>query len=223
MILKTFEQTPRLLTEEDIRLLSEKVKPYLTGRRYAHTAAVADEAARLGGIFGFSDAGRNRLRASALMHDITKLADYKKQLQYCEEFGIIIEPEKNLSASVFHGITGAALAARDFADFADADILSGIRWHTTGRYGMTLFESIIYLADYIEPTRTFDDCRTVRQYFYDRIGGCTAEEEKLGVLRDTMICSFDLTITGLLEDGRPIDSDTICARNYFIALAADEE
>jgi nicotinate-nucleotide adenylyltransferase len=222
MILKTFEKNPRHLSEEDIRELSEKVQPYLTGKRYAHTMAVAEEAARLGAIFGFSEDDRNRLRASALMHDITKLADSKKQLQYCEEFGIIIEPEKNVSASVFHGITGAALAARDFADYADADILSGIRWHTTGRYGMTVFESIIYLADYIEPTRTFDDCLALRQYFYDRIAGCASETERDDILRDTMIYSFDLTIGNLLEDQRIIDSDTICARNYFIALALQE-
>ncbi len=223
MIQKTLEKTPRIPTGEQLLALSEKVKNYLTGKRYAHTVSVAEEAARLGTIFGFSADDVNRLRASALMHDITKLADYKKQLQYCEEFGIILEPEKNVSASVLHGITGAALAARDFADYADADILSGIRWHTTGRYGMTVFESVIYLADYIEPTRTFDDCLALRQYFNDRIGGCTAEEERLDVLRDTMIYSFDLTIGNLLEDRKIIDSDTICARNYFIALASEDD
>lgn len=87
---------------------------------------------------------------------------------------------------------------------------------------MTVFESVIYLADYIEPTRTFDDCLAVRQYFYDRIGGCTTAEERYEVLRDTMIYSFDLTIGNLLEDRNIIDSDTICARNYFIALASEE-
>lgn len=219
---KTLEQTPHFLTEEDIRALSEKVQHYLTDKRYAHTVSVAEEAARLGEIFSFSPDDINRLRVSALLHDITKIADYKKQLQYCEEFGIITEPEKNVSASVLHGITGAGLAARDFAAYTDADILSGVRWHTTGRYGMTVFESIIYLADYIEPTRKFDDCKAVRQYFYDRIGGCRTEEERCGVLRDTMIYSFDLTIGNLLEDQDIIDIDTICARNYFIALALEE-
>jgi len=223
MMQKTLEQHPHFPTEEELSVLAEAVKGYLSDKRYAHTAAVAEEAARLGEIFGFSGDDLRRLRASALLHDITKLADSKKQLQYCEEFGIILEPEKTVSASILHGITGAALAARDFAAYTDADILSGVRWHTTGRYGMTVFEAIIYLADYIEPTRKFDDCKAVRQYFYDRIGGCTDENERLGILRDTMICSFDLTIANLLEDRNMIDSDTICARNYFIALAADTE
>ena len=223
MMQKTLEQHPYRPTEDNVCALAEAVKPYLTDKRYAHTAAVAEEAARLGEIFGFSGDDIRRLRVSALLHDITKLADSKKQLQYCEEFGIILEPEKNVSSSILHGITGAALAVRDFAAYTDADILSGVRWHTTGRHGMTVFEAIIYLADYIEPTRKFDDCKAVRQYFYDRIGGCTDEEDRLEVLRDTMIYSFDRTIENLLEDRHIIDSDTICARNYFIALGSDSE
>ena len=36
---------------------------------------------------------------------------------------------------------------------ADEGVLSAIRWHTTGRPGMTELEKIIYVADYIEPFR----------------------------------------------------------------------
>lgn len=223
MIKKTLENAPLCMTDEDIRTLAERVKPYLTEKRYAHTMAVADEAARLGKIFGFSDNDIRRLRASALMHDITKKADYKKQLQYCEEFGIITESERVRSASVMHGITGAALAKRDFVEYTDADIISGIRWHTTGREDMTVFEAVIYLADYIEPTRTFDDCKAVRQYFYDRTSCCHEGDDKrlYEVLCDTMIYSFDLTIGNLLEARNIIDGDTVSARNRFIELASN--
>ncbi len=218
MILKTLDPHPRTLTNDDLTALASRVKPYLADKRYDHTVSVANEAARLGEIFGFSPDDIRRLRASALLHDITKRADSKKQLQYCEEFGIMIEAENPLSPSVLHGITGAALAARDFADVTDEDILSGIRWHTTGRFGMTVFEAIIYLADYIEPTRKFDDCKAVRQYFYDRIDGAS---DPTAILYDTMIYSFDLTIGNLLEDRALIDNDTIRARNHFLALASD--
>ncbi len=218
MILKTLDPHPRTLTNDDLTALASRVKPYLADKRYDHTVSVANEAARLGEIFGFSPDDIRRLRASALLHDITKRADSKKQLQYCEEFGIMIEAENPLSPSVLHGITGAALAARDFADVTDEDILSGIRWHTTGRFGMTVFEAIIYLADYIEPTRKFDDCKAVRQYFYDRIDGAS---DPAAILYDTMIYSFDLTIGNLLEDRALIDNDTIRARNHFLALASD--
>lgn len=202
----------RILTDEEVARLSERVRPYLTPKRYDHTVAVAEEAARLGELY--MPEKINNLRASALLHDITKRADFQKQLQYCEEFGIIIGSDDMLSPKVFHAITAAAVAERDFADLTDDEILSGIRWHTTGREGMTVFDAIIYLADYIEPTRTFDDCIRVRRCFWD---GIREGRDKFQVLRDTMIHSFDLTIESLLREGALIDKDTIAARNYYLA------
>jgi len=202
----------RILTDEEIAALSERVRPYLTGNRYEHTAAVAEEACRLGELF--LPEKKNNLRAAAFLHDITKKADFEKQLQYCEEFGIITGSDDLLSPKVFHAVTGAALAERDFADIVDNEILSGIRWHTTGHDGMTVFEAVIYLADYIEPTRTFDDCIRVRHFFWDKIRD---GKDKYKVLRDTMIYSFDLTIESLLREGALIDRDTIAARNCYLA------
>ncbi len=212
-ILKSRSDFP---SDKEIQQLSEKVKQYLTDKRYVHTLSVADEAVRLGKIYLPDDI--NRLRASALLHDITKKADYKKQLQYCEEFGIMIGTEGALSVSVLHAKTAAGLAKRDFPEYVDEDILAGIRSHTTGRYGMTVFEAIIYLADYIEPTRKYQDCIDVRNYFYDRIQTCENNDTaKYEVLCDTMIYSLDFTISSLLEKHDIIDSNTIRARNYFIS------
>lgn len=205
-------------TAQDVERLAELVRPYLTDKRYEHTLAVAKEAEKLGKIYLPGDICR--LQAAALLHDITKKADLKKQLQYCEEFGIMVNTDDLLSPSVFHAKTAEAVAARDFPDDTDEDILSGIRWHTTGHSGMTVFEAIIYLADYIEETRDFDDCVRVRRYFYDRIA---CGEEPGTVLTDTMIYSFDLTIELLLKDGAIIDSDTIRARNYYIAQKKNEQ
>ena len=203
--------TPKTLTEKELGELAELVRPRLTEKRYAHTRAVEREAVRLGEIY--LPEKIPSLRASALLHDITKKEDPEKQLQICAEFGIIPEETDRLSPSVFHAITGAAVAGRDFPGYVDAEILSGIRWHTTGRAGMTLFESIVYLADYIEETRTFDDCIRLRRDFYGRLG---KGEDPCAVLCDIMIESFDLTIGGLLRDGAPIAGDTVAARNDFI-------
>ena len=81
---------------------------------------------------------------------------------------------------------------------------------------MTLFESIIYLADYIEEGRTFIDCIELRNFFYGAVSKAQNMEEKLEALRKTMVLSFDLTIKNLIEESKPIDKDTIEARNYFL-------
>ena len=87
------------------------------------------------------------LRAAALLHDITKKCDFEKQLQYCAEFDIIIGNYDKLSPKTFHSKTAAAIIPRDFPEFDDEEIISGVRWHTTGHDGMTDFEAIVYLAD----------------------------------------------------------------------------
>ena len=47
------------------------------------------------------------------------------------------------------------------------EIYEAIRWHTTGKPDMTTLEKIIYLADYIEPTRDFEGLDRLRALAYD--------------------------------------------------------
>lgn len=199
------------LSESDIVTLREKVQDYLTDKRYAHTLSVEGEADRLGELYLPDD--RLRLRASALLHDIAKKLDQEKQLQYCTEFGIMFSDVDIPSSEVMHSVSGAVAAKRFFSEYVDNTVLSAIRWHTTGHGGMTVFESIIYLADFIEETRTFEGCRALRSYFWDRI---ECGDDKYEVLGDTMIKSFDMTISHLLEKGSVIDINTIEARNSYL-------
>ena len=198
----------------NIENLREAVRPYLKEKRYLHTLAVEKEAAALGEILLPDKI--DSLRIAALLHDITKKEDLTKQLQYCAEFGIIVAEEEKHSPKIFHARTAYGVAKRDFAEWVNEEILNGVRYHTTGRADMTVFEAIVYLADYIEETRTFQDCITLRQCFYERIRGAKTSEEKLSVLTDIMILSFDMTIRNLLEENAPIDSDTIAARNFYV-------
>jgi HD superfamily phosphohydrolase YqeK len=83
---------------------------------------------------------------------------------------------------------------------------------------MTRFECLVYLADYIEETRTFDDCTALRREFYDRIG---AGEDPEIVLTDVMIRSFDFTIAQLIEAGQPVAAESVAARNEFLIKRHD--
>ena len=199
---------------DDLRALRERIKPYLKEKRYSHTLEVEEEAARIGAVYLPHKIGK--LRISALLHDITKRAPLEKQLQYCEEFGIMLSAGDAASPKVFHAITAAALARRDFADTVDEEIISGIRWHTTGCDRVSLFSAIVYPDDYIGPSRPFHDCVTLRDYFW---GEMPDGEDPLGQtvhFCKTMVLSFDLTIQNLIRDGEPICSDTVLARNCFL-------
>ena len=182
-------------TEERLSALRERVVPYLTGQRLRHTLAVEKEIAKLGALYLPEKTGK--LRAAALLHDITKKLDTEKQLQILAESGIMPDEAARLSPSVFHAMTGAVTAEKEFPE-ADGEILAGIRWHTTGRADMTVFECLVYLADYI---------------VYGRLENGS---DPADALTDTMIESFDLTIAGLIGDGLPIAPETVAARNSFL-------
>ena len=81
---------------------------------------------------------------------------------------------------------------------------------------MTVFEMIVYLADYIEKTRTFDDCVYLRSFFYENIKQVNSKKEKFEILRKSMILSYDLLIKDLIDNEKIIDNETILARNYFL-------
>ena len=208
---KNGKMTEKIITEEDIISLREKIRPYLKDKRYLHTLAVEKEAEYLGSIYLPEKV--MSLRAAALLHDITKKCDFEKQLQYCDEFGIIIRDNDMLSPKTFHSKTAASLITKDFPEFDTKDITSGVGWHTTGHDNMTVFEAIIYLADYIEETRTFPDCVELRRYFRDMLD---SGEDKFLTLCRTMVKSFDMTIANLIVDSAPIDTDTVSARNYYL-------
>lgn len=211
-----------IINEDMLSSLRERVKEYQTEKRYLHTLAVEREALRLGEIYFPNDPQTVlKLRAAALLHDITKVLSLEKQLQYCQKFGIMVRNSEMLSPKLFHARTAVEFAKRDFPEFADETVLSGVRWHTTGRRGMSTFECIVYLADYIEDTRTFDDCVRLRSYFYDEMKKDGADKDD--VLVSAMVMSFDLTVKNLIEEGSLIDSDTVDARNYFIEILRERQ
>ena len=194
--------------------IKEVVKCYVSEKRFSHTLGVEKEAYSLGLIFMPEKA--DKLQLTGVLHDITKDFKTEKQLELCKEYGINVDLD-NLVPKLLHSKTGCEFAFRTFGkDVVDEEIYNGILYHTTGRENMTLFEALIYLADYIEETRTFEDCIKLRKYFYDSIKEAYSYEEKIEALRKTMVLSFDLTIKNLIDEGKRIDKDTINARNYFV-------
>ncbi len=204
------------VTDEMLGFLRERVRPYMGGKeyRYAHTLGVERECAYLGTLL--LPGKINKLRAAALLHDITKVLGLEDQLKLCADLGIKFGKSDLLSPKLFHARTASELIKRDFPEFADGEIISAVRYHTTGRRGMTLFEGIVYLADYIEETRTFEECKELRRIFHGAVD--KGEKPVMSIYYDTMIKSFDFSIEGLLSDGSPIDPDTVDARNYFLEL-----
>ena len=171
--------------------------------------------ARLSGLYCPEEEAS--LRAAALLHDITKEKNTKEHVELCRKYGIPVTEQDLLAPKTFHARTAAAMIPVLFPDFANETVVSAVRWHTTGRADMTLAEKLLYLADYIDESRTFHNCVLLRRSFWEADPASMNQEEREAHLRDTLILSFDMTVKDLIEEGLPIAEDTVQARNRLLA------
>ncbi len=200
--------------EPELAALREAVISKMSPKRFHHTAAVEEMVTRLATLYCPEDV--TALRAAALLHDITKEYDIPTQVRILREAGKEVKPGDEFSHKTFHARTAAILIPEQYPDYADDVVISAVRWHTTGREGMTLTEKLLYLADYIDDSRIFPDCVRLRTYFWDAHPEKMSAEDRRAHLRRTLIMSFDMTMRALLSEGAVISPDTAFARNQLV-------
>ena len=199
------------IKQSDIIELRERIKEHISGKRYSHTLAVESEMIALCRIFSLSEQETLTLQAAALLHDITKEKYTEEQIALCNRGNIPFGEDECASPKVFHSITAEVIIKECFPEYATEEILSPVRYHTTGRENMTLGEKLLYLADYIEATRTFPDCVKLRQMFYS-----VPDPSLNGHLDRILILSFQMTISNLLEENAQIHPKTVYSLNSLL-------
>ena len=202
------------ITEEMLTGLRTSLAGEMSEKRYRHTLGVERMVTRLASLY--CPEKTLTLRAAALLHDTTKELTTEEQIALCEKYGLPVTGTDKLAPKTFHARTAAAQIPEVYPEFASAEVIACVRWHTTGRAGMTLSEKLVYLADYIDDTRSFRDCVLLRRYFFGADPDSLNPGERAALLRETLIYSYDLTVRGLLEEGTPISPDTTDARNDLI-------
>lgn len=141
----------------DLAWLRGKTDAYLKPTRIPHVRGCEETAARLALRWGEDpeDAAE-----AGILHDITKRLSDDEQLRLAEKYGIVLNAADLAAPKTLHALTGAWFAREHFG--VPDNIFSAIEWHTTGRAGMAALEKIVYLADFIEPTRDFPGVQDVR-------------------------------------------------------------
>ena len=187
-------------TGADLKKLPlEQLRPvalsYLKHKRIPHVLGTEQEAVRLAERYG---ADVEKARVAALLHDCTKRLSMEEQLALCHAYGIKLDELEQNALKLLHSKTGAAIA-RDVFD-VDDEIYHAIWYHTTGHAGMTLLEKIIYLADYIEPTRDFPGVDALREACYED-------------LNKGLLMGLEMTIEEMTNMGNPVHHATIAARD----------
>ncbi|MBR0161493.1 MAG: nicotinate (nicotinamide) nucleotide adenylyltransferase [Oscillospiraceae bacterium] len=183
--------------QPELSWLREQVYPMLDEWRIAHVAGCEGEAIQLARYWGEDP----ELAAEAgILHDMTKRLSLKEQLILCEKYDIICDDAERNTPKLLHAKTGAVLASVLFG--SPEEVCEAIRWHTTGKADMTLFEKLLYLADYIEPTRDFpgiDDLRTLAYRNLD----------------EAMVLGLRMTIQEIRSGGKEPYIDTLTACEWY--------
>ena len=190
------------LPDRELRACSYSM---IRAKRIAHVQGTEGEAARLARRWG---ADEEKARRSAILHDCTKYLDMEEQLQLCAKYGIVLDDLERQAVKLLHAKTGACVARAVYG--VSDDMYEAIFWHTTGKADMTLLEKILYIADYMEPTRDFPGVERLRALAYEDL--------------DAAVClGCEMSIQEMHDRGLPVHPNTVKARDWLRSKASGKE
>lgn len=142
----------------EVQLIKDELERRLPQKRYEHVLRVAETAKSLARHY---DVDETRVEQAALFHDIAKFMEPAEMRTLIEKHG---DDARLLSFhhELWHAAAGRIIAENDF-NVTDEDVLNAIRYHTTGRAGMSPIEKIVYVADLTEPGRSFPGIENLRE------------------------------------------------------------
>ncbi len=121
--------------------------------RYAHCVRVARSAELLAMRHGVSS---EKARVAGMLHDLARLYTADRLVGECRARNIAIDAFEAAHPIVLHAPLSAALADELFG-IGDPEIASAIARHTLAAAAMSPLDCIVYIADGVEPGRTFDE------------------------------------------------------------------
>lgn len=166
------------MAEYDLKLLQKQMKEELTDDRYEHTLGVMYTAEALAMRYGVD---MTKAAVAGLLHDCAKCIPNNQKFKLCKKYGLEISEMEEKNPSLLHAKLGALLAKKDY-NVKDEEIISAIKWHTTGKPDMSMLDIIVYMADYIEPNRDkAPNLKEIRRLCFENI-----EEALYEVLKSTL-------------------------------------
>ncbi len=189
---------------KEISEITNWLKENLSEKRFLHTVKVAETAVSLAQRWGLD---KEKAFCAGLLHDSAKEIPKEEAIRLLEDYGYIPDEVEKSSWALLHAPLSEAFA-RDIFKVCDEEILNAIRYHTTGRANMSLLEKVIYLADIIEPNRSYDKVSEIRELSYKD-------------LDKAVLKAADLSIEYTLKQGNLLHKDTILARDYILNLTKE--
>ena len=181
-----------------MRRLEQTCRPLYKLQRWIHAEGCSRTAAALARKYGADETAAAR---AGILHDMTKALTPEQQAQFCRRYALEITQDEQISPELLHAKTAAYAAEHIFGEAPE--ICGAIRWHTTGRPDMTTLEKIIYIADYVEPTRDFPGVDALREAVWRD-------------LDEGVLLGLEQTLRLLESQGRSVCSASHAARDYLV-------
>ena len=166
-------------------------------KRVRHIRGTEEEAVRLARRWG---ADETMARRAGILHDCTKYLELEEQLALCGKYGVELDELERRAVKLLHSKTGACIARHVFGE--PDEVYNAIFWHTTAKADMTVLEKILYVADYMEPNRSFDGVERLRELAYQD-------------LDRALLLGVETTVQEMEDRRLPVHPNTLQARAWL--------
>lgn len=184
---------------DELRLIRKKIKKQLDKKRYEHTLGVMYTAASMAMRYSCDI---EKAMLAGLLHDCAKCFSEEEQVKMCDKYQLLLSDIEYDNPALVHPKLGVYLARTQY-QIEDIEVLNAILNHTTGCPDMTLLDKIIYISDFIEPSRNqIPNLKKIRELAFVNI-----DQALVAVLKSSLVF--------LEENHQKIDSMTIDTYNYY--------
>ena len=142
----------------DPQAVEADIRSRLSPKLFEHSRQVAAYAAHLAGLHG-CDIRWTYL--AGLYHDLGKTLDLAGMKSAAEAEEVAFDEMESRSSSLMHSAASAAFFRKDLNP--PEPFVLAVRGHTVGASPFGREEQILYVADFAEPTRPYEECATVRK------------------------------------------------------------
>lgn len=186
----------------------EWLQLHISDRRLKHSLGVQEKAVEISHQFNLGASVSYKVSIAGLLHDCAKEIPYPALLCDLKTYDTPSEWLDPDFPQVLHAFAGAVKIQQAF-NIDDLDILNAVRYHTTGRAGMSVVEKVVYVADKIE-SRTRD-----AQYCQKIVLHLSGKDANVA-LNNAMRAILENTIQTLQERRIPVHPKSLEARSALI-------
>ncbi len=149
---------------------------------------------------------QDRCHLAALLHDLAKPFPFDEQRLRLDNCTVIEATDEDREhPAVWHGLLAAQEAAERF-QVDDREVLEAVAYHSTGCHGLSDIGMVIYVSDFIEPSRNWPGVEDSRA----RIADMTLHEAAHEVAKNKL--------EKLHRKGRAVHSRTHDMANWLQTL-----